>query len=921
MHWQRYFVSVVSLLTISVVSLLTIFVLASPVLAESESACVPVSSAIVAWWPFDENNGTIAQDIIGNNDGVYVNGPQQVQGLVGNALHFVNANQQYAGAPDSDLWAFGDKNFTIEFWANFDWNGGGTTSHPGDIFIGNDEGPFERNKWFVSLGQGFVNFVINSPTIGPQFFPYAPLRPTIGQWYHIAVTRAGNNYTIYINGTPSASALNNNFIPNPNAPLTIGQAEGLGYMHGSLDEMSIYHKALSEQELQAIVAAGPAGKCKSVRITTASLLEIQLNQPISFPFQAELGTPPYTWSIVSGTPPLGTQLSASGLLTGTPAQIGRFPIRVRVTDAQSNFAEKDITIDVLATLPQPNIRIYKTGTTAVPGRDIDYFVVAQNTGSTIVQNAKIIEFIEPWFTFIDSNPLPFNVSNFTDIFPVATPIPEEYEGYITWNLPQINPQESQILNYRVHLDRNFPVGGIVHGRACMTVEEAEKCRTDLAFCLGAVIPACFRQPPQCFLGGTLACEVIWAGCMYQAGSPFCDTHEQDSRTSLDPNEKEVLANRYIQSQQKLPYVIHYENIGTADAQDIVIIDDLQPEMNLSTVEVFVNSTFLPISNGQSIILFEKNQTKTINQTVGNQTFEFNISYFENHTVSLVNNRLQWELLHIHLDPNVTDQVLMAVTPNEGLANGTQVKNLASIVFDINPPIVTNETLNIIDDVRPQCTVNALPIETRNENITLQWSGSDALGEIDTYTILMSTNNGPFIPVVNATQATSATVETRGSDQYGFMCLARDTAGNSELQSPVAESHTYVNLATLNMTGIPQRGNTVSFQLLDHSLPNQPYIFLFALGDQPGISLEDGRVIPLNYDILFEISLVHAQAIGLTNSQSFLNSNGAATVSWAIPQESILANLSVTGGFVTLDFSRPFPGWITSISGPVTFTIQ
>jgi hypothetical protein len=167
---------------------------------------------------------------------------------------------------DSDLWAFGANNFTIEFWANFDTPDGGTIGHPGDIFIGNDEGPGTRNKWFFALGEGFLNFHINGPEVGSRFFPLVLFSPTVSQWYHLAVTRDGSTYTIFVDGTPRGSEIDTRLIPNANAPLTIGQAEELGFMNGHLDEVTIYNRALTEDEIQAIANAGSAGKCKKIQI-------------------------------------------------------------------------------------------------------------------------------------------------------------------------------------------------------------------------------------------------------------------------------------------------------------------------------------------------------------------------------------------------------------------------------------------------------------------------------------------------------------------------------------------------------------------------------------------------------------------------------------------------------------------------------
>ena len=50
------------------------------------------------------------------------------------------------------------------------------------------------------------------------------------------------------------------------APLTIGQAEEMGFFKGRIDEVTIYKRALTQAELQSIVSAGSAGKCKTPQI-------------------------------------------------------------------------------------------------------------------------------------------------------------------------------------------------------------------------------------------------------------------------------------------------------------------------------------------------------------------------------------------------------------------------------------------------------------------------------------------------------------------------------------------------------------------------------------------------------------------------------------------------------------------------------
>ncbi len=140
--------------------------------------CVQPPLGMIAWWPMDETSGTTVQDVAGNHPGIHVNSPAFAAGQVGGALRF-NGVDNYVGVGDSDDWAFGTGDFTVELWANFSSPGGGSIGHPSHIFVGNDEGPGSVNKWFFALGGGFLNFHINSPTIGPKFFPLVPFSPTL----------------------------------------------------------------------------------------------------------------------------------------------------------------------------------------------------------------------------------------------------------------------------------------------------------------------------------------------------------------------------------------------------------------------------------------------------------------------------------------------------------------------------------------------------------------------------------------------------------------------------------------------------------------------------------------------------------------------------------------------------------------------
>jgi hypothetical protein len=96
-----------------------------------------------------------------------------------------------------------------------------------------------------------------------------------GQWHHVAVVRKGgtpNTVEIYIGGqlvntsTPAVSSISNsaNLLIGGivNSPGIGGLPSSFGYGEIAIDELEIFNRALLPSEIQSIVNAGSAGKCK-----------------------------------------------------------------------------------------------------------------------------------------------------------------------------------------------------------------------------------------------------------------------------------------------------------------------------------------------------------------------------------------------------------------------------------------------------------------------------------------------------------------------------------------------------------------------------------------------------------------------------------------------------------------------------------
>ena len=81
-------------------------------------------------------------------------------------------------------------------------------------------------------------------------------------------------------------------------------------------------------------------------ITTTELPPAELNTPYVATLEAVGGTPPYTWSIVSGSLPPGLSLSSDGTVTGTPTATGVFTFTLEVVDSMGVSARLTQTLEV-----------------------------------------------------------------------------------------------------------------------------------------------------------------------------------------------------------------------------------------------------------------------------------------------------------------------------------------------------------------------------------------------------------------------------------------------------------------------------------------------------------------------------------------------------------------------------------------------
>lgn len=200
--------------------------------------------------------------------------------------------------------------------------------------------------------------------------------------------------------------------------------------------------------------------------------------------------------------------------------------------------------------------------------------------------------------------------------------------------------------------------------------------------------------------------------------------------SYDPNFKEVNpkgtgpTGLITYNDSTLEYMVHFQNTGTAPAQNVLVVDTLDANLNWASLRPSFESAPCKV---------------TLEQLGSSKVVKFLFS-------------------NINLPAQSVDDLRSngmfsyTIKTNSGLPVGTQFRNRASIYFDYNEPVLTNTTLNTLGATPPVAVANT------------------AVEAVNSFNVYPNPAAKTFYAAINA--ATAGTADIRVADVTGKVMIAK-----------------------------------------------------------------------------------------------------------------------------------------------------
>lgn len=215
------------------------------------------TSGLVGWWPFNGN----ANDESGNGNNGTVNGAILITDRYGNANSAYNFPllDDRISLTNANALVIGDA-ITISFWMQFPSQfNSSTITMVGNIysFPNGFSVNIDQNNGVYGANNYQMNFTISNNTVS-----FITNQNELGQWVNICAVYDGESMKIYMNDILKTTVAHSGNINSPNGNImfaTWSNPEGPIIRNRSIDDIAIWNRALSQQEIMDLYAGSSVG--------------------------------------------------------------------------------------------------------------------------------------------------------------------------------------------------------------------------------------------------------------------------------------------------------------------------------------------------------------------------------------------------------------------------------------------------------------------------------------------------------------------------------------------------------------------------------------------------------------------------------------------------------------------------------------
>ncbi|MBK8304800.1 MAG: LamG domain-containing protein [Chloracidobacterium sp.] len=219
-----------------------------PAVLENAGSCTPAPVGMINWWSGDGNT----YDIRGWQNGSLIGDVTYSDGKVQQAFS-LDGNDDFVNLAVPNILTIPGTDVTVDFWMY--WNGQATPD------LG--QMPFGFHRYDLYFYEGGFGFNAGSELWG------MPSDGLANRWVHVAGIFHNGNVSqsrLFIDGVEQQLSAR---IGTPGVGYATDDARIGGWLYdndydfsGKVDELEIFNRALTQQEIQAIVNAGRSGVCK-----------------------------------------------------------------------------------------------------------------------------------------------------------------------------------------------------------------------------------------------------------------------------------------------------------------------------------------------------------------------------------------------------------------------------------------------------------------------------------------------------------------------------------------------------------------------------------------------------------------------------------------------------------------------------------